>query len=229
MERDFYVVNWTEAEKKFITDNIQYLKMDGVEIKTSSVMDVIMYNKLIVEHGLRLTTENGSDKLLLAVGENRHYWELGKIGSTSYEELLSNIKKEVAVRDMSMQELKDACRFTSLFWYTDIREWEIAEGKITFYVKNEYATSSITDFLLYAVDGKVRENLKDANAEAGDYRLCYGNFETEHFIFKCAHNGRTVIKLDKIMDVPSFIERIKYMQDVFTRMHKNCAWYTWTN
>ncbi len=237
MEKQYYMSDFTEEQKKFICDNICYLKFDS-NYYGFNAYDFVCKNKLQCEYNVYLTTESNLKTFLVSLPKSRHYWKIGEAGKTSWEELKANFLKELESHDVTLEELQTLQRYSSIEYYSDISKWKIEDRKkLVFTVDDSYANGIVIDFLLYLTDGKQREDLAEAHKLIDENGTKYYNrvvfcvsdtFYIGVYKIRCYMNGKVEISLnDKSEFSDGFIDRFSRFQEASLKVHKNCEWYTW--
>lgn len=239
MEKQYYMSNFTEEQKNFIKENLDYLALD-FNYYGYNAYDFIIKNKLQCEYGVYLTTESNLRTFLVSLPKSRHYWKIGEAGKTSWAELESNFLDALKSHGVTLKDFQLQQRFSSIEYYSSISKWKIEEGKkLVFSVKDSYANGIVIDFLLYLTDGNVRENLAEAhklideNGTSHYSRVVFcvaDTFYVGDYKIRCYMNGKVEITLkDKGSFSEAFIGRFTKYQEASEKVHKNCEWYTWQN
>lgn len=234
MDRQYYSVKWTEEQKQFLIDNIEYLKLDSNKPQLDAY-DVACWNKLQVEKGIYLDVEGRYDSIYIRLPEHRHYWKIGEAGKSTYADYEKNLKAELDKRSLTLADLQLVQRYSSVAWYSNVMAWKIAGNKkLTIEVKDSYSTESILDLLLYFEDGNIRENLADANALYDKahqrFRSTSGYIDFGNFTCRSFYNGKVEIAMkDKKDFSEGFLNRFHNFYAVFCKAHENSIWCTWVN
>lgn len=236
MDTRYYTIHFTEEQKAFIRDNLQYLVIDSNYYRFNAY-DYICKNKLQCEYGVYLTTESRLKTFLISLPKNRHYWKIGEAGKTSWEELVNNFKEALESHGVTLEELQTLQRFSSLEYYSNVEKWEIKDRrKLVLNVDRSYANDIVIDFLLYLTDGKIREDLAQAQKLIDDNGTQYykrvvfcvsETFTIGIYKIRCYQNGKVEISLnDKSSFSEGFIDRLERYIESSKKVHKNCEWYT---
>ena len=232
MERQFYSVKWTDEQKAFIQDNIEYLELEYHTHYGFNAYDYICFNKIHCETGIYIDTDGKYKDIYIVLPKKRRFLKIGYANKTTYQEYLDNIKNELEKRDVTIEQLQLIQKYNMIAYYTRIDDWKMENNKkITFYMNDSYGKWSLVDFFLYLIDGVQRTNLKDADELTDEYKFSQGDtIDIKGFHVRTFYNGKVEVSMTNKSDFsPDFTARYNDFMAIMERAHKNCIWNTWVN
>lgn len=234
MNKTYYMLDFIDDKKKmdFVRDNLIYAHLHDSSLSGFDLYDIICWNKLHCEKDIYLAREGHYDTVYVRLPKHRHYWKIGEVGKSTYEDYCNNLEEELKKHDITLEDLQLLQHFSSVEYYTSPEKWEVKDNKkLTLYVEDKYSSETIVHFLMYLEDGIDRPTLKEAYDLLGKNRLCDGDtWDCGNFTIRTCYNGRTEVTMkDKSKFTEGFLNRLYHFINISEKAHKDSIWCTWVN